>query len=164
MRNFVVFLFAFLIVSVISFGVAASVHTQVLTTEEKRLEDARNFRIWHGSIPDYEKRLYDRIKRISKRTGRIQNLVVWSFVLLLFFNGVFLILIYRRLGTGGTPAATRPATKPATKPTAIGGFFPMVRNLTLNIIRIIRKSLPPVVIAPDETPASGSEDSNPSLR
>ena len=155
-----VFLFAFLTVSVMSFGVAASVHTKVLTAEEKRLEDARNFRKWHGSIPDYEKRLYDRIKRISKRTGRIQNLVVGSFVLLLFFNGVFLILIYRRLGTGGTPAVT----KPATNPTAIGGFFLRVRNLTLNIIRIIRKSLPPVVIAPDETPASGSKESNPSLR
>lgn len=178
-----VFLLSVVAVSVLSAGFARQSYAQTFTAEQIQQweeENAELFKKWRESIPDYEKRLYDRVKGINKRVIRVQNLVIGSFVLLLIFNGVFLTLIYRRIGTGGTQAATKPATKPATEPAtklttktatktaAIGVFFLMVLNLTLNIIRnIIRfigKSLPPVVIAPDETPDSGSEDSNASLR
>ena len=201
-----VFLCGFLIVSAITFGGAAPGHAVTPegneTPEETRLKNARNFKQWRDSIPDLEKRLYDRVKGVNRRVIRVQNLVIGSFVLLLIFNGVFLTLIYRRIGTGGAPAATKPVARPAAasapetsdapspagpkvdspadsatssqtaeKPNVPGsivnevrGFIQPVLNLPLNIIRFIGKCLPRVVIAPDETPASGKEESDASLR
>jgi len=66
------------------------------------LENVAKFKEWRRNIPDYEKRLYDRIKKINKRVIRLQNMVIGSFFLMLLFNVFFLVailkLIKRRQG------------------------------------------------------------------
>lgn len=52
---------------------------------------SEEFKKWRESIPDYEKRLYDRVKGINKRIVRILNVVIAGFVVLLILN---LVLIY----------------------------------------------------------------------
>ena len=134
MKRFVgIFLFGILAVTVVPLGIATSGHGQVMTPEELRLENARSFEKWQKSIPDYEKRLYDRVKGINKRVIRVQNLVIGSFVLLLIINGVFLTLIYRRIGAVGMKTDTKPGARQG-----VSLFF--------------KKILSRVVVAPDDSP------------
>lgn len=69
-------------------------------TERLAQENLENFRQWRESIPDLEKRLYDRIKKINSRTVDIQRVVLIGMLLLLILNGIILFLVFRRpLGT-----------------------------------------------------------------
>jgi len=55
------------------------------------------FEIWRQDIPDYEKRLFDRVKKINSRTIRVQNLIIASIVILLLINGSFFYYIMKRI-------------------------------------------------------------------
>lgn len=46
-----------------------------------RQQNIADFEKWRENIPDYEKRLYDRVKKINKRSVRLTNLVIASLVL-----------------------------------------------------------------------------------
>ena len=70
--TFVVFA-ALSFVSGDAFGQAANpTDSTSKTAEQLARENLEAFRAWRKEIPDYEKRLYDRVKRINKRTVRIQ--------------------------------------------------------------------------------------------
>lgn len=71
-----------------------------LRNQMLRKENIEEFKEWRRDIPDFEKRLYDRVKGINSRVIRVQNLNIASFILLVLFNGVFFVLIYRRIGRG----------------------------------------------------------------
>jgi len=61
------------------------------------------FKNWRKDIPDYEKRLYDRVKKINRRTVSIQRYVIIGAAALLIFIPGLVFLIIRLLGTtGGT--------------------------------------------------------------
>ena len=81
---------------------------------EKTIAD---FEKWRRDIPDYEKRLYDRVKIINSRTVRLTNVIIGGFVVLfmtLVIGFVLTIGHLRRHMEGGSPLSTEPA-----KPTEI---------------------------------------------
>ncbi|NQU66170.1 MAG: hypothetical protein HQ517_18070 [SAR324 cluster bacterium] len=55
------------------------------------LTPTQEFSQWRAGIPDYEKRLYDRIKSLNKRTVRIQSTIIIGFVVLFLFMMVLYI-------------------------------------------------------------------------
>ena len=60
-------------------------------------ENVANFRKWKKNIPDYEKRLYDRVKAVNKRVIRVQNLIIASFFLFLIFYIFYFHIINKQL-------------------------------------------------------------------
>ena len=58
---------------------------------QKSLTPAQEFSQWRASIPDYEKRLYDRVKSLNKRTVRLQRIIIIGFVVLFLFMVVLFI-------------------------------------------------------------------------
>jgi len=76
------------------------------TPEQLREQSISDFKKWREDIPDYEKRLYDRVKKINKRTVRQMNVIIGGFVLILIVFFVGFMLIFRTL-EGQKPAAGR---------------------------------------------------------
>jgi hypothetical protein len=65
--------------------------------EQWREQMIADFKKWREDIPDYEKRLYDRVKNINKRTVRLMNVVIGGFVLILIVLVVGFLRIFRIL-------------------------------------------------------------------
>lgn len=61
---------------------------------KKSLED---FQRWRQSIPDYEKRLYERVKSLNHRTVRLLNVMIGGFILLLIAIPVLVYVIVSRV-------------------------------------------------------------------
>ena len=89
-------------------GVALGQDTK--TAEQLAQENLEAFREWRQGIPDYEKRLYDRVKSINKRMVTIQSVTIIGMALILIINlgTLFLIVKWR----GGYP---RSITTPEEK-------------------------------------------------
>lgn len=58
---------------------------------QEKMTPAQQFEQWKATIPDYEKRLYDRVKSVNKRTVRIQSAIIIGFSVLFLFMIVLLI-------------------------------------------------------------------------
>lgn len=80
-------------------GVALGQDTK--TAEQLAQENLEAFREWREGIPDYEKRLYDRVKSINKRTVTIQSIAIIGTAVILVINlcTLFLIVIRGRVYT-----------------------------------------------------------------
>lgn len=179
MNRFLGFIFlGFFAASVLSVNTASTGHAQTADDavhDRLFLENVEKFEEWRRNIPDYEKRLYDRVKGINERVIRVTRLVIASFILLLIFNYIFLVFIYRRTGgKAGTPAPSDPAAEtsedgaPATtlsgvtKDTVRGFsrfflksaygisrfFLDTVPDLLVPVVSRIGKHLPEMVEAP----------------
>ena len=74
------------------------------THAQEKLTPAQQFTQWKATIPDYEKRLYDRVKSLNKRTVRIQSTTIIGFVVLF----LFMVVLFFRQGSRGAIDAYRP--------------------------------------------------------
>lgn len=80
------------------------------TPEELRAQNMREFEIWRESIPDYEKRLYNRVKMLNKRLIRRTNLI------LIVVAALFLVTLFwvkRQLAQSGRPTGGNVVPEPA---------------------------------------------------
>lgn len=66
-----------------------------LSAENFDRENRERFKEWRASIPNYEKRLYDRLKTVNSRTVRIQNILI-GVAFLVLLNFVLLFALYNR--------------------------------------------------------------------
>lgn len=85
----------------VSFMHGAAVGQDTKTAEQLGQENLQAFREWREGMPDYEKRLYDRIKRINNRTVTIQSVTIIGIALLFVVSLATLFFVARR--TGGFP-------------------------------------------------------------
>jgi len=77
-------------------------------------ENLETFQEWKRGIPDYEKRLYDRVKKINKRTVNIQRSVIISAALLIIvISGVSFYIFRRVQAVTIAPPLKAPVAKPA---------------------------------------------------
>ena len=109
--------FILVLFSVVPASVSYAQTNDSVTQDRLFLENIEKFKKWREGIPDFEKRLYDRVKAVNRRVIRVQNLVIASFFLLLIINIVFLVLLQRRLAgkTGSRPTGIRTTAKPDTE-------------------------------------------------
>lgn len=72
----------------------------------KRIED---FQKWRADIPDYEMRLFDRVKEINKRTVDLQRVLVIAGIALVILIPLSMLALLRYVGTrnGGDESARR---------------------------------------------------------
>lgn len=75
-------------------------------SEQMRLENIKEFNNWRKTIPDLEKRQYDRIKKLNSRTIRLTNLVIALLVLGLI--GISLTIYLIILISRGHPFQSAP--------------------------------------------------------
>jgi hypothetical protein len=74
--------------------VPISAVAQVKSADDLRLEQIQEFIEWRAKLPDYEKRLYERVKKINRRQVRIQKYTIIGFVLvLLLVPGLVYVVI-----------------------------------------------------------------------
>lgn len=59
-------------------------------------ENQRKHQEWLAQIPDYEMKLYDRVKKINKRTVRLTRSIIFGLVIVLIFVSGVLYLILTR--------------------------------------------------------------------
>ena len=88
---------------------AAVAHAQTLSKEDVwREQNKKKFEEWRAGIPDYEKRLYDRVKKINSRLVRLTNIVVAGFILILIFApmGIYLMLTRAGVAVSGAVPTT----------------------------------------------------------
>tara|TARA_B100000315_G_C14458763_1_gene532726 strand:+ start:128 stop:910 length:783 start_codon:yes stop_codon:yes gene_type:complete len=102
LRKFFLFLpVAFFLFTAIPGMANAQTKTPDINTPEYwRQQNIVELEKWRENIPDYEKRLYDRVKKINKRSVRLTNLIIASFVLtiIIFVIGFsFIILRLKRI-------------------------------------------------------------------
>lgn len=83
---------------------AATPAQAVQTPEEMRAEVIRDFEQWRHDIPDYERRLYERVRNINARTLGLQRLMIGGFALTFLALGGLAYLVWRN----GIPASSRP--------------------------------------------------------
>ncbi|MBF0326588.1 MAG: hypothetical protein HQL42_16160 [Alphaproteobacteria bacterium] len=84
---------------------------EAIKAQQLREQNIRDFQIWREAIPDYEKRLYDRVQKINQRVIELQRIVVAGAVVtivLLFGIGAYLWMFSAVRGTG--PAAVSPSS------------------------------------------------------
>jgi len=120
LRNHLTYLFIAIGILV---GATSYVNAQTpMTSVEEKLfqENVENFKKWRKNIPDYEKRLYDRVKSVNSRVLRVQRLVVASLILFIVINYFLYIYLYRKLQHQAFSSSLPPAS---TRPSGIARFF-----------------------------------------
>ena len=71
-------------------------------SEELLKQNLVDFNKWRREIPDYEKRLYDRVKALNSKSLRLLRVVIAGFIILLILNGIMLYLILSGRGFNGS--------------------------------------------------------------
>ncbi len=102
LRKFFLFLPVafFLFTAIPSMANAQTKTPDINTPEYWRQQNIVELEKWRENIPDYEKSLYDRVKKVNKRSVRLTNLIIASFVLtiIIFVIGFnFIILRLKRI-------------------------------------------------------------------
>lgn len=80
--------------------------------------------MWLRSIPDYEKRLYDRVKRLNKRTVEVIRILIIGFLVVLIAVPLAIGLIMRRKARDIVIALRSGAVEPKMLPQAGRGEQP----------------------------------------
>jgi len=64
------------------------------SAEYRRQKNIAEFKKWRQSVPDYEKRLYDRVKKLNKRLVKLKGILIGGIIviLLVLFGGFYAVL------------------------------------------------------------------------
>lgn len=54
-----------------------------MTQDQMRKENIEKFKKWRSGIPDYEKRLYDRVSAMNRRVVQLRNIMIIGFLITL---------------------------------------------------------------------------------
>jgi len=84
-------------------GHVAIAEPSVAAPDTKELEE---FRKWRKAIPDYEKRIYDRVKAVNNRVIRLTNIVIGGLVLVLIFAALGIYLLVSQAWSAPIPGTT----------------------------------------------------------
>jgi|GEM_PF-4309595 len=100
MKRIVILSLASLSISILCVVTPETTHSKSMTEEATQTlltENEKEFRAWRSTIPDYEKRLYDRVKKINKRTIRVANIIITSIIIYIIVSGTLFFIIYKTL-------------------------------------------------------------------
>ncbi len=87
------------------FEVGATNSAYAATAEELREQNIKDFNEWRSNIPDYEKRLYDRVKSITSRQIQSRNMIIIVLVIFFLVSPFWLRLFLGRASGGGVRGA-----------------------------------------------------------
>lgn len=74
---------------------------------EVRAKNIAEFEKWRESVPDYEKRLYDRVKQMNMRVVRLTKILIGGLVIVILIFVTGFVLIFKRLKKGDHPKSVR---------------------------------------------------------
>ena len=116
------------------------------TTDEIAAKDLAAYKKWRENIPDYEKRLYDRVKKMNTRAVRIQGTMIIGFVLLLILNAASLFFLFvKKSSPGPTPIIARRSYAAISEKTALpkdleSGMGEILQDIAFNQDVILQKT------------------------
>ncbi len=86
--------FAFSVLFFVTIG-QNSYSKELSQGEVLRLENIEKFKEWREGIPDYEKRLYDRVKKINKRSVSLMRAVVFTGIIVTILVPIILYIMLK---------------------------------------------------------------------
>lgn len=91
----------------------------VLTVDEQRKRDIAAFERWRAEIFDYDRRLYERVKKLNNTNVELRRMVGFSSAIIIVMLGVILFYLIRRRPhkaevAGDTVPQTEPQSSKAT--------------------------------------------------
>ena len=96
-----------------------------MSQDQLRQENIEKFNKWRSGIPDYEKRLYDRVKALNKRVVRLINVVIIGFLISFFAITLAVVFLFRLWASSDSAPASPHGDQ---KILSIRSFFQTLTN------------------------------------
>ena len=157
MIRYIVLCFLILGAGSLQLVLASEASAQTLSNAQLAEQNLMDFQQWRAAIPDYEKRLFDRVKSVNNRTVRIVRISVAILLLSIIATAISIALLIK-VRRGGIQAGSEPRITDSANGTQVDSKALNKLKKRQNEMRKVLIDLERMMITVEDAHASASQE------